>query len=173
MKILILGSWQEELAERFAKELDELGRLLAERGHKPIIAPGAGAYGRVGLAYRSHGGVNSVGYYASESDRARMGEQYVFEPDEKVMTHEDYPMRNVIQTRAADAIIAVTGKTGTVTDFIAGVVDYRIPCAYLRGSSPNMDLLTSQFDGIVGKPNLFVGDTVRSLLDFVEEYDTL
>ncbi len=140
-----------------------------QHGHTPIIAPGGGVYGAVGHAYRAHGGNKSVGYYPSEEARAAVGEVYSFEPDVKVFTDQDYPMRNVIQTRAANAIIAIAGKTGTVTDFIAGVVDYKIPCAYLKGSSRNMDMLM-EFDGIKGQKNLYMGDTIESLLNFVETY---
>ncbi|MBI3671675.1 hypothetical protein HY249_02680 [Candidatus Azambacteria bacterium] len=167
LRILILGSWHDDIAAKFSKETEELGRLIFERGHIPVVAPGGGIYGAVGVAYRNAGGKKSVGYYPSEEARAKVGEVYAFEPDEKVMVGEDYPTRNLRQVQGSDAIIAIAGRTGTMTDFIYGVVDYEIPCAYLRGSSKNMDALV-ELDNIKGKPNLFVGDTVESLLDFVE-----
>jgi predicted Rossmann-fold nucleotide-binding protein len=167
LRILILGSWHNEIAEHFSKETEELGRLIFERGHIPVVAPGAGIYGAVGAAYRKAGGKKSVGYYPSETARAKVGEVYAFEPDEKIMVEEDYPTRNLRQVQGSDAIIAIAGKTGTMTDFISGVADYELPCAYLRGSSKNMDALV-ELDGIKGKLNVFVGDTVELLLDFVE-----
>lgn len=169
LKILVLGSWRDEAAEQFREEIETLGRLLFEHGHIPVIAPGGGIYGSVGAAYRRAGGVHSIGYYPSESARAMVGERYSFEPDEKIETHGDYPTRNLAQVKGSDAIIAISGKTGTVTDFISGATDYKMPCAYLKGSSHNMDLLM-EFDGIKGQPNVFAGDTVESLLAFVEEY---
>lgn len=169
LRILILGSWHDETAKRFSKETEELGRLIFEKGHIPVIAPGSGIYGAVGVAYRNAGGNKSVGYYPSEEARAKVGEIYTFEPDEKVMVNEDYPTRNLRQVQGSDAIIAIAGRTGTVTDFISGATDYALPCAYLRRSSVNMDMLM-EFDGIKNKPNVFIGDTVASLLDFVEKY---
>lgn len=143
--------------------------MLFEHGHTPIIAPGGGIYGGVGAAYRTAGGTKSIGYYPSEEARAAVGEEYMFEPDEKIKTGSDYPTRNLAQVQGAEAIIAIAGTTGTVTDFISGATDYALPCAYLKGSSHNMDLLMT-FEGIKGKPNVFVGDTVASLLEYVEKY---
>ncbi|MCI0542413.1 hypothetical protein L0Y69_01500 [bacterium] len=167
MKILILGSWHDEIANHFSKETAELGRLLFERGHIPVIAPGGGIYGAVGSAYRQAGGKQSIGYYPSEAARAKVGEKYIFEPDEKIETEGDYPTRNLKQVQGSDAVIAIAGRTGTMKDFITGAADYALPCAYLRGSSNNMDTLV-ELDGIKGLPNVFVGDTVSSLLGFVE-----
>ncbi len=168
MKILILGSWHDEVAEQFKNEIDQLGKLLFEHNHIPVLAPGGGIYGNVGHAYRRAGGVTSVGYYPSEEARKQAGETFSFEPDEKIMTEGDYPTRNLKQVQGSDAIIAIAGRTGTATDFITGATDYKLPCAYLRGSSKNMDLLM-EFDGIKGKQNVFVGDTVESLVNFVEQ----
>lgn len=171
LRILILGSWHDETAKQFTKETEELGRLIFEHGHIPLVGPGGGIYGAVGTSYRRAGGAKSVGYYPSEEARAKVGEIYTFEPDEKIMVEEDYPTRNLRQTQGADAIIAIAGRTGTMTDFISGVTDYALPCAYLKGSSHNMDTLV-ELDGIKGQPNLFVGETVESLLDFVEKFRT-
>lgn len=167
LRILILGSWHDDIAKKFVKETDELGRLIFERGHIPVVAPGGDIYGAVGAAYRNAGGMQSIGYYPSDEARDKVGEIYTFEPDEKIMVGEDYPTRNLRQVQGSDAIIAIAGKTGTMTDFISGATDYSLPCAYLRGSSRNMDLLLT-CDGIKDNPNVFTGDTVISLLDFVE-----
>ncbi len=169
MKILILGSWHDEIVEKFKSEIDTLGKLLFEHGHTPNVGPGGGIYGNVGIAYRKYGGTKSFGYYPTEEARIAAGETYSFEPDEKIMTGEDYPGRNLRQTQNCDAIIAIAGRTGTVTDFITGATDYKLPCAYLRGSSRNMDMLM-EFDGIKGKSNVFAGDTIESLIDFVEKF---
>jgi len=169
MKILILGSWHDETAEAFRAETDLLGKLLAENNHTPIIAPGGGIYGAVGLSYRHHGGTHSVGFYPSEEARSAVNEQYIFEPDEKIMTESDYPTRNLLQTKDAEALIAIAGRTGTVTDFITGATDYALPSAYLLGSSKKMDLLM-EFDGIKGNKNVYAGNAVRELLSFVENY---
>lgn len=167
LRILILGSWQDDVAKKSQEQTDELGTLIFKRGHIPVVAPGGGIYGAVGAAYRRGGGKNSVGYYPSEEARAKVGEVYAFEPDEKIMIEEDYPTRNLRQVQGSDAIIAIAGKTGTVTDFISGATDYALPCAYLKGSSKNMDLLMD-FEGIKEQQNVFVGDTIGSLLDFIE-----
>lgn len=169
LRILILGSWHDDTAKRFSRETEELGRFLFERGHTPVIAPGGGIYGAVGTAYRRAGGAKSIGYYPSESARVKVGETYTFEPDVKVMVEEDYPTRNLRQVQGSDAVVAIAGKTGTVTDFISAATDYALPCAYLQGSSKNMDLLM-EFDGIKGKPNVYAGNSPASLLDFVEQY---
>ncbi|MCR4284330.1 MAG: hypothetical protein NUV64_03425 [Parcubacteria group bacterium] len=170
LRILILGSWHNDIARQFTKETEELGKLISEREHIPVVAPGAGIYGAVGAAYRRAGGTKSVGYYPREEARAKVGEVYTFEPDEKIMVEEDYPTRNLRQVQGSDAIIAIAGRTGTMTDFISGATDYALPCAYLKGSSHNMDTLV-ELDGIKGKPNVFVGDTVESLLNFVEKFN--
>ena len=171
LRILILGSWHDDVAKQFIKETTELGNLIFKRGHIPVVAPGGGIYGAVGTAYCRAGGTKSIGYYPSETARERVGEIYTFEPDEKIMVEEDYPTRNLRQVQGSNAIIAIAGKTGTITDFISGATDYKLPCAYLRGSSRNMDLLM-EFEGIKGNQNVFIGDTIESLLDFVEKART-
>jgi len=168
IKILILGSWHEEKVKDFLKEAEELGKLIFERGHVPVVAPGGGIYGAVGEFYRNAGGKESIGYYPSEDARAEVGEVYRFEPDKKIMVEEDYPTRNLRQVQGSDAVVAITGGSGAVTDFIIAVEDYKLPGAYLKGSSKDIELILGLKD-LKGNPKVFSGDTVEELLDFIEK----
>jgi predicted Rossmann-fold nucleotide-binding protein len=42
MKILILGSWQRNKAEKYKKEAEEVGKELAIRGHILVSGGGTG-----------------------------------------------------------------------------------------------------------------------------------
>ena len=68
-----------------------------------------------------------------------IGEKVLVEPDKPIYTNEDYPMRNILQLREGDKILALTGGTGTLTESIVAVNDYNTPLLYLHGSSQIMD----------------------------------
>ncbi|MCX6784722.1 MAG: hypothetical protein NTV81_02160 [Candidatus Komeilibacteria bacterium] len=169
MNILVLGSWHPQKGQEQAKVAEELGRLLAERGHILITSPSSGFQGLTAQSYKKHGGKKFIGFYPNLDLMKTVGEEILVEPDEKIMTEEDYVFRNLLQIRQADGVIAVTGSIGTPVEFIYAAIDLGLPAAYLKDSSNNMDLLL-EFEGIKNKANIFIGEQTIDLVNFVEQY---
>ncbi len=144
MNILVLGSWHPHKGQEQAKVAEELGQLLAERGHVLITSPSSGFQGLTAQSYKKHHGKKFIGFYPSLELMKTVGEEILVEPDEKVMTEEDYVFRNLLQIRQADGVIAVTGSIGTPVEFIYAAIDLGLPSAYLKDSSNNMDVTLAQ-----------------------------
>jgi uncharacterized protein (TIGR00725 family) len=169
MNILVLGSWHPHKGQEQAKIAEELGQLLAERGHILITSPSSGFQGLTAQSYKKHNGQKFIGFYPSLELMKIVGEEILVEPDEKVMTEEDYAFRSLAQVRQADGVIAVTGSIGTPIEFLYAAADLQLPCAYLKGTSKNMDLLL-EFEGIKDRANILAGNNIVTLLDFIESY---
>lgn len=132
--VFVSGSWQEEKAIAISPEAYKLGRLLAESGFDLTIGPGTGVARYVIDGYRSVPERGKVIFYLpKESEMERVGERMEKGADEIIKTELDYPMRNLIQVRESDALVAIGGGAGTVTEIIATALDYRKPTIVLDG----------------------------------------
>jgi len=69
-----------------------------------------------------------------------VGEEIMIEPDTPIFTKQDYPIRNLLQVKGSDAVIGVTGGSGTLTELIASINDYKLPTSFYEGSSQVVDL---------------------------------
>ena len=124
MKILVSGTWRREKAEQYRTEAEQVGMLLATRGHILVTGAGTGMSELVVRSYKVHGGSKYTAYLPSEKCRAEVGEELGPQPDEIIETNVDYPTRNVMMVRDIDAIIALNGGLGTLTEVIHGANDY-------------------------------------------------
>lgn len=95
----------------------------------------------------------------------RVGEKIEANADETNCLDLDYPMRNIIQVKAADALIAITGSTGTLMDILYAAADYNIPVACLDGSGDAIRAV-KLIKKIKGK--IFYSKDVTKLLAHVE-----
>lgn len=95
-----------------------------------------------------------------------IGEDVLVEPDEKIYTEKDYPMRNLLQVKGSDAVIGVTGGLGTLTELIAAVKDYNLPTSFYQGSSPFIDgfLKLERFFA----QKVYCGNNIHHLIDHLE-----
>ena len=126
MKICIFGTWQAHKAAECKKEAEEVGKLIAERGHTLVSGGGTGISKFVVESYRKNNGKKYIAYFPSKKIMKIVGENPGPKPDEVVETNVDYPERNLIMIRNCDAIVALHGGLGTLSEMIAAVKDYHM-----------------------------------------------
>jgi hypothetical protein len=120
----MLGSWEAHKAIECKKEAEEIGILLAERGHVLISGGGTGISKLVVEAYKKNKGKKYIAYFPSMKIMKKVGEEKGPKPDKVIETNVDYPERNLIMIRDCDAIIALHGGLGTIAEMIHATKDY-------------------------------------------------
>jgi uncharacterized protein (TIGR00725 family) len=133
-------------AERLA---EEVGCLIAKRGM--ILVTGA----TVGIPYWAAKGAKEAGGIVigispavSEAAHLRTYHLPVDYHDLIIYTGFDYSGRNLLLTRASDAIITICGRMGTLNEFTIGYEDKK-PLGVLEGTGGMADMVR----GIVEKSN--------------------
>jgi hypothetical protein len=120
----MLGSWQAHKAIECKKEAEEIGKLIAERGHVLISGGGTGISKLVVESYKKNKGKKFIAYFPSEKIMKKVGEEKGPKSDETIETNVDYPERNLIMIRDCDAIIALHGGLRTIAEMIHATKDY-------------------------------------------------
>ena len=124
MKVLIIGSWEKHKAALCKKEAEEIGKLLAQEGDTLISGGGTGISELVVNAYRKNKGKQYICYIPSKKQMEKVGEEIGPKPDKLIETNLDYPERDVVLVRECDAVIALYGGLGTLTEIIHAIKDY-------------------------------------------------
>lgn len=130
MNVLITGTWRNALAQEQAQDAQLLGTLLAQRGYELLTGGGEGIPAVVAKAYTQAGGKKHTAILVDKSVREHVGEKKM-PADEHEETTFDYPQRNAYLVSKADAIIALNGRLGTLTELIHAANDYDIPAILL------------------------------------------
>lgn len=126
--IFVCGSWQPEKAIGICAEARKLGQLLAGAGFDLTIGPGTGIARFVIDGYRSMKERGKVIFYLpKESEMERVGEPMEEGADVVYKTGLDYPLRNIIQVRESNGLVAICGGAGTVTEVVTAAFDYNKP----------------------------------------------
>lgn len=139
MKILVVGTWNPEKSREYIQQANQLGYELAQRGHTLVASPSSGFQGLVATSYKQNNGSNFIGYYPELELMKEVGEEIMIEPDTPIFTKQDYTIRNLLQVKGSDAVIGVTGGSGTLTELIASINDYKLPTSFYEGSSQVVD----------------------------------
>ena len=124
MKILIIGSWQKEKALKFKDVAEQVGKVLAERGHILVSGAGTGVSEIVVNSYRKNGGTKYIAYIPAIKEMEKVGEKIGPEPDVTIQTGLDYPGKNIELVKGSDAVIALNGGLGTLTEIVHAIKDY-------------------------------------------------
>ena len=124
MKILIVGSWEKEECLVCQKEAEQVGKLLAEKGHILVSGAGTGISELVVNSYKANKGKKYVAYIPSKKEMEKVGEKLGPQPDELIETNLDYSERNIVMVKNCDGLIALHGGLGTLTEVIHAVNDY-------------------------------------------------
>ncbi len=130
MKVLVSGTWRTTLASEQAEDARLLGELLARHGHELLTGGGEGIPALVAESYTRAGGKKHTAILVDKAVRDEVGEKRM-PADEYEETTLDYPQRNAYLVSKADAIIALNGRFGTLTELIHAVNDYDIPAILL------------------------------------------
>lgn len=170
-KICISGAAETGHCAPDAEEkTEELGRLIAERDM--ILVTGA----TTGLPYWGAKGAKQAGGivigFSPASSRVAHIKTYHLPTDYHdliVYTGFEYSGRNLILTRAADAVITVCGRTGTLNEFTIAFEDHKVQ-GVLTGTGGVADMI----EGIVKEAHRGLGKIVfesdpAKLLDKVVE----
>lgn len=169
MKILVVGSWHPEKAQKYVKEAEELGALLAEKGHTLVASPSSGIQGLVAQSYKNHGGKHFIGYYPDMPLMEEFGEDVLVEPDEKIYTEADYPTRNIVQIKGCDAVIGLTGGRGTLAELITANCDYNRPVGFYKDTSQLIDAYLQIDSSFCGKISYSVD--CNEIIKTLESYE--
>ncbi|MEK7180828.1 MAG: hypothetical protein AAB738_00650 [Patescibacteria group bacterium] len=156
-KICISGAAETgHCAPDSEEKAEELGRLIAERDM--ILVTGA----TTGLPYWGAKGAKQAGGivigFSPASSRAAHIKTYHLPTDYHdliIYTGFEYSGRNLILTRAADAVITVCGRMGTLNEFTIAFEDHKVQ-GVLTGTGGAADML----EGIVKESHRGLGKIV-------------
>lgn len=141
-KICVSGAAEtEHCGEGSLKKAEDLGREIVR--HNAILVTGAttGTPFWAAKGAKSEGGF-SVGFSPAASEKEHI-DKYKLPTDYSdviVYTGFNYSGRNLLLTRASDAIIIVCGRMGTLNEFTIAFEDDK-PIGVLEGSGGTADLI--------------------------------
>jgi len=139
-KIAVSGAAQVGHCSKGAVEMaKEIGRELARQNCILVTGATTGIPYYAAQGIKEAGGI-SIGFSPAVSEQAHI-KTYRLPTDHFdliVYTGFDYAGRNLIMTRAADGIIIVCGRMGTLNEFTIAFEDQK-PIAVLEGSGGTAD----------------------------------
>ena len=164
MKILVSGTWRKEIAENYKSFIDEIGKELAKREHILITGAGTGTSEIVVNSYRFHKGKQYIALLTSKTQREAVGEEIGPLPDKVIETGMDYPSRNVELVKYCDAVIALPGALGTLSEVIHAVNDYGKKVVVL-----NLGQLAEMIENIPElREKVFMSDNIKEMFEYLE-----
>lgn len=154
----------EDIARKIGREIVRQNCILitgATSGVPYYAAQGANRAGGVSIGFSPA---------ASESEHKKVYKLPLDEFDVMVYTGFDYSGRNLLMTRAADALIVVCGRMGTLNEFTIAYED-RKPIGVLSGSKGTADLIGHLLKHPHKKRGKIIYDTdPKKLVQKVVEY---
>jgi len=124
------------------KELSkEIGREIVKQGCILLTGATTGAPYFAAQGCKEEGGM-SIGFSPASSEREHL-KIYHLPTDQFdliIYTCFDYVGRNLILTKAADGVIIVCGRTGTLNEFTVAF-ESKMPIGVLKGSGGTADLI--------------------------------
>jgi len=141
-KICVSGAAEIDICNAKAKEMaEEVGKEIVKQG--AILITGA----TTGIPYWAAVGAKkakgfSIGFSpaSTEKEHLRRYRLPIDKFDLIVYTGFDYTGRNLVLTKAADAVIVICGRTGTMNEFTIAFEDEK-PIGVLEGSGGTADLI--------------------------------
>lgn len=174
-KICVSGAARTDCcASGTMEKTKELGRQIVEQGGVLVTGATTGVPYWAAIGAKDAGGI-SIGFSPAASEQAHIKTYHL--PidyfDLIVYTGFNYAGRNLILTRASDAIIIVCGRLGTLNEFTIAFEDQK-PIGILTGTGGEAD----QIKDIVAKGNRGSGkivydddpaELVRKVMKFIEK----
>ncbi len=152
------------------EKAEEIGAEIARRGH--ILVTGA----TIGVPYFAAKGAKEaggivIGLSPASSKMAHVKTYHL--PldyhDIIIYTGFDYSGRNLLLTRAADAVITICGRTGTLNEFTIAFEDHK-PIGILEGTGGTADIIRGILENAHrGLGAVVFDDEPARLLDKVEK----
>jgi len=141
-KIAVSGAAKTgHCSKNIKKVAEEIGREIVRKNCVIITGATTGVPYYAAQGAKKAGGI-SIGFSpaASESEHKKVYKLPIDQFDVMVYTGFDYSGRNLLMTRAADAVIVACGRMGTLNEFTIAYED-RKPIGVLLGSGGTADLI--------------------------------
>ncbi len=170
-KICVSGAAEtSRMAPEAMEKVEELGRLIAKRGIILITGATTGApYWAAKGAKEAGGFVIGISPAYSKIQHVKTYHLPLDYHDIIVYTGFGYSGRNLLLTRASDAVITVAGRIGTLNEFTDAFEDGK-PQGVLLGMGGTTDMLPDILERAGrGRGKAFFGKDVEPLLDKVVE----
>ncbi|MFC1789471.1 hypothetical protein ACFLYY_00665 [Patescibacteria group bacterium] len=148
-EIAVCGASQiSQICSKDVIELSkEVGREIARQGCNLITGATTGCPDFAAQGTKEEGGI-SVGFSPAASKKShnktyRLPVKFY---DVMIYTGFDYSGRNLIMTRAADAVVVICGRIGTLNEFTIAYEDKK-PIGVLEGSGGTADIIKELLSG--------------------------
>ena len=176
MNICVYGASSNTIDKKYIEDGEELGRLLAERGHTLIF--GAGNGGLMGASAR--GVYEKGGKTVGVAPRFFSADGILFPHCDELLRTDTMRQRKQLMEDRSDAFIMAPGGIGTFEEFfeiltLKQLGRHQKPIAVLNTNgyyNPLLELLDSAVQGnfMTDKNLLLFGvfDTPQEVLDYVE-----
>lgn len=174
-KIAVSGAADIDFCPKDAPALaEEVGKEIVRQGC--VLITGA----TTGIPYYSAKGANGIGGFsvgfspaATEAAHIKTYRLPTDEFDVIVYTGFDYAGRNLLMTRAADGVIVICGRMGTLNEFTIAFEDQK-PVGVLEGSGGTADKIRDLVKGPIRGSRKIVYDTdpkmlVKKLIEAIKE----
>jgi len=141
-KIAVSGASKFDSCAKGTEKLSrEVGKEIARRGCILISGATTGCPHLASLGAKEAGGI-SIGFSpaASEASHLKAYKLPLESYDVMVYTGFDYSGRNLLMTRAADGVIIICGRMGTLNEFTIAYEDGK-PIGVLEGSGGTADII--------------------------------
>lgn len=124
MNIFVAGSWHKSRIKKLEKDIETVGKLIAESKNSLITGGGTGVSEVVANAYLKAGGKKHIVYDVAPRFRKSVGEKRKAKACQVIKTGEDFPVRNNIMIRNCDLAIIFSGRLGVWGEILSIVNDY-------------------------------------------------
>ena len=150
------------------EKTEQLGRIIAQRGMILVTGATTGAPFWAAKGAKEAGGfVIGISPAATKIQHVNTYHLPLDYHDIIIYTGFGYAGRNLLLTRAADAVITVSGRTGTLNEFTDAFEDQR-PQGVLLGTGGTTDMLPKILEEAHrGMGKVIFDDNVERLLDKV------
>jgi len=175
LKIAVSGSAQiNECLKHWQKMAEEVGEEIVKQGCVLITGATTGVPYLSAKGAKRAGGI-SIGFSPAASEAAHKKAYHlpsdVF--DVIVYTGFDYAGRNLLMTRAADGIIVICGRMGTLNEFSIAFEDQK-PIGVLEGSGGTADRIRDLTKGSFRCPKRIVYESdpkklVSKLIELIKK----
>lgn len=115
MKVCIFGAASAHIDDIYIKKVEELGKLLAERGHSLVF--GAGATGLMGAAARGFKEGNGYIHGVIPEFFREEGVEVIYGECDNITYTETMSQRKAIMEDDCDAFVITPGGIGTFEEF--------------------------------------------------------
>lgn len=167
-KIAVSGSAINNCSKGAFKKSYEVGRAIAKRGAVLITGATIGVPEWATRGAKSAGGI-SIGLSPAVSKQAhtktyKLPTRYM---DLIIYTGFDYSGRNMLMTRASDAVIVICGRIGTLNEFTTAFEDKRIIGVLVNTGGVEENIEEILKDAKRGRKRIVFDEDPKSLVDKV------